>query len=333
MTERYSPQNPREVRRQNASQYENIWSGFAQARRALYAYEVPPGEDREPYNIWVDIADHLQPETKELIYEFGANDGYFHSILRSRGFRGKYVGVDIEGKDLPAVEHIARHRFPGTDVEFIQADAQNLKGVVDSNSVPAVAVNFINYHAEKPGRILSELHRILTDDGVGVVSSRSTTNQLDTWNIARWVAHSNGFAFAQELTSDGKFKPGVDLNRISVYSHFDINQTRRSLKDSKKFEIVHEHVQDTDLWVPTDSDAALHDLESVVESLLPYTVSMKDLRKPNSDDMQRMYEFIINHMRHFFIVSGLKYQQENNLARPYYKSHATQGFFVVKPIK
>lgn len=279
------------------------------------------------------MADHLNPRQTELIYEFGANDGYFHSILRNRGFNGKYVGVDIEGKDLPAVEYIARQRFPDAEVEFIQGDAQNLRGLVESNSVPAVAVNFVNYHAEKPGRILSELHRILTEDGRAVVSSRNVTNQLDTWNIARWVAHSNGFAFPQELTSDGKFIPGVPLNRISVYSHFDIDQTWRTLRDSRKFEIVHQHVQDTDLFVPTDTDTGLHDLESVVESLLPYTFSMTDLRRPDPDDMAKMYSFIIDHMRHFFIVSGLKYQQENGLARPYYKSHATQGFFEVKPIK
>jgi SAM-dependent methyltransferase len=333
MTEKYSPQHPREVRRLSESQYRSIWEGYADARRALYPYEVPPGEERRPYNIWEDMADHVDPVNASMVIEFGTNDGYFHSILRHRGFSGKFVGIDIEGKDLPSIEFIAHQRFPDADIDFIQGDAQDLRGIIADSSTPVAAANFITYHAEKPGRIFSELHRILEPQGKGLVSSRNVTNQKDTWEVARWVAHSHGFAFPQELTPDGKFIPGVTVSRLSVYSHFDIDQTRRSLEGSKKFRILHEHIQDTDLWIPTDNEAGLFDLGNVVESLLPYTVGMNDRSKPNQEDMENMHEFIHNHMRHYFIVSGAKNQRERNLPGPYHISHATQGFFVVEALK
>jgi len=333
MSEKFSPQKLSDVRKQRKNQYENIWNGYANARRTLYPYEVPPWEDRQPYNIWEDIADHLDPANAKEIVEFGANDGYFHSILRYRGFQGSYLGIDIEGNDLPASEFIARQRFPGVDVRFIQGDAQDLRGILANNSFAYAAANFITYHAERPGRVLSELHRILEPGGTGAVSSRNVTNQKDTWEVARWVAHSHGFAFPQELSTDGKFIPAVPVSRLSVYSHFDIDETRRSLENSKKFRIRHQHVQDDDLWIPTDNERGLDDLGSAVESLLPYTINMKDRSEPNPNDMAEMHDFIHQHMSHYFIASGLKNQQERDLPRPYHISHVTQGFFIVEAIK
>jgi hypothetical protein len=76
-----------------------------------------------------------------------------------------------------------------------------------------------------------------------------------------------------------------------------------------------------------------------VESLLPYTENITTRQKLSPDEMLIMHQFIHNHIRHFFITSAMKNQNEINnqygmdLQRPYYKSHASQGYFVVKAIK
>jgi len=344
MTERYSPHHHRHVRRQSESQYEDIGQGYAEARRRLYPYEVPPGESRKPYNIWEDIADHLEPKNKKIIAEFGTNDGYFHSVLRHKGFDGRFIGIDIEKNGLESAEYLAQltierlvrlGRIDGAEAEakFLHGDAQDLRGLIATSSVPAVAANFVAYHAERPYRILSEMHRILEPGGIGAISSRNVSNQRDIWEVTRWLAICHGFAFPQELDARGNFIKGVPIDRISVYSHFDIDQTRRALQSSKKFRILHEHIQDTELYIPTDDYVGINDLELVVESLLPYTVKIKDFSKPTSWDIRVMFKFLNEHMKEFFIVNGFKNQHELGLPGPFYISHATQGFFIVEAIK
>jgi SAM-dependent methyltransferase len=333
MSGNYSPQPPREVRSQSESQYESIWEAHADARRALYPYETPPWEDRKPYNMWEDMADRLDPANAAKIIDLGTNDGYLYKVLRYKGFGGKFIGIDIEGKDLPAVDYIIRHQFPDADVEFLQGDAQNLRGIIpDSSTAKAVAAK-IAYHVPKPGRLLSEMHRILEPGGRGFFSSRDITNQLDTWQMVRVVAHSQGFAFPQEMNSEtGEFISGVPIERISVYSHFDIGRMRQSLSQSKKFRIVEEKVQDDKLWVPT-TDVGWFDYSRVLESLLPYTISMRGLNRPTGDDLGAMSALIHGGIRQHFINSGLRNQKRYNLPMPCHISHVAQGFFEVEAIK
>jgi len=344
MSERYSPYRPNTVRDLSESQYENIWEGQADARRSLYPYEVPPWEERQPYNIWEDMAEQLDLPNITKIVEFGTNDGYFHSILRHKGFAGSFIGIDIEGKDLPAIEliareHIARLGIEGAGAHFIQGDVQNLSGIIESDSTPVVAANFVTYHTDNPKRVLSELYRILEKDGLGLISSRNVNNQKDIWEVARWVAHSHGFAFTQELSANRKSKAvkfirNVPTSTISVYSHFDIDRTREYLNsNSRKLKILHEHVQDTNLWVPTDKETGIFDLCRAVESLLPYTRSIKSYTRPSAEDMQLMHDWIFEHMWHYFYSSGQKNQHEYDLERPYHISHAAQGYFLVQAIK
>lgn len=331
--ERYSPHPPREVSRQNASQYENIWDLHADARRALYSYEVPPWEDREPYNIWEDMVDRLDPVNSSKIIDLGTNDAYLYKILRQKNFAGKFIGIDNEGKDLAAVEYVIRQQFPDADVEFLEGDAQNLQGIIPSNSTSTAIAAKIAYHVSKPGRMLSELHRILKPAGKGVLSSRDTTNQPDTWLMARIVAHSQGFAFPQEINSEtGQFISSVPIERISVYSHFDIRRMRQSLSQSKKFRIVDEKVQDGKLWIPT-TEVGWFDYSRALESLLPYTVNMKGGNRPTGADLEAMSSLVHGGIRQHFMNSGIRNQREYNLPMPYHISHVTQGFFEVEAIK
>jgi ubiquinone/menaquinone biosynthesis C-methylase UbiE len=332
MEARYSPQHPDEVRRQSFSQYESIWHGYADARRALYPYEVPPWESREPYNIWFDMADHLEPKVASKVIDIGTNDGYFHRILRDKGFQGEFIGIDIEGKDLPAVEHLANRRFPDFNVRFMQGDAQNLKNVIGTNSTSRAIAAFLTYHVPMPGRVLSEMHRILEPDGIGVISTRGVTNQLDTWQAAQLVAHNNGFAFPQELPSPGQFKKGVPIENISVYSHFGIKQSQDALYQSRKFKVLHEHIQDSDLWIKAD-ESGFFDYSRVVESLLPYTRNISSGESPKEADLEAMRSFINQVISSYFFTSAEKTRQEYGLDEPYYKSHANQAFFVVQAVK
>ncbi len=138
----YSPQPPREVRRQSERQYESIWEAHADARRALYPYEVPPWENREPYNMWEDMADRLDPSSSAKIIDLGTNDGYLYKVLRHKGFAGKFIGIDIEGRDLPAVNYLIKHQFPDADVEFLQEQLQPILPTMFQTRV-ACSRNFI----------------------------------------------------------------------------------------------------------------------------------------------------------------------------------------------
>ena len=336
VNERYSPHRPEEVRRGSQLQYESLWKGYASVRRALYSYARPPWEDKPAYNIWEDMAEQLDLNNLSKIVDLGTNDGYFHSVLRHKNFKGNFIGVDIEGKDLPVVEYIAKYmvqnRFPDTDVEFLQGDAHNLRGLVEDSSTPAAVAAFLVYHANRPGKIMSELHRILEPGGIGVISSRDVTNQLDTWSIARYLAHTHNFVFPQERARNGRFISGVPIEKVSVYSHFNINQTMASLSQSKKFKLLHACIQDGPLWIPTDQ-TGLFDIENAVESLLPYTVSLEDGRSPSDEEIEDMFVFLHKVMRKYFIASGLRNQQEQNLPMPCYISRVTQAYFVVEAVK
>jgi len=332
MNERYSPHRPLDVRRQSSTQYENIWHGYADARRALYPYEVEPGENRQPYNIWEDMADHLDPQNATKIIDIGTNDGYFHSILRHKGFKGEFIGIDIEGKDLPAVEAIAHHRFPGYNTQFIKGDAQNLKGVIETSSTPRAVAGFLPYHVPKPSKIFSEMHRILEPGGVGEVSTRDIKNQLDTWIMTRIVAHSHGYAFPLESPRPGQFIKNVPIEKITVYSHFGIEQTRASLSGSRRFRLLYEAVQDKDLWI-TGDEVGFFDYSRAVESLLPYTVKIATGQRPNDEDLQEMHYFIDTSLRNYFLENAAQNQVKYGLDQPYYKSHVSQAFFVVEAIK
>jgi SAM-dependent methyltransferase len=332
METQYSPQHPEDVRRQSSSQYESIWHGYADARRALYPYEVSPWENREPYNIWEDMADHLNPETATKIVDIGTNDGYFHGILRHKGFKGEFIGIDIEGKDLPIVEHIAKQRYRQYETNFLVGDAQNLRTVIETSSTPRATAGFLVYHVPKPGKVISEMHRILEPDGIGVVSTRGIANQLDTWQVAGVVAHSNGFAFPQELYAPGQFKSGVPVERISVYSHFGIEQTRSALASSPKFQLVHEHIQDRDLWIKADN-VGFYNYSRAIESLLPYTVNIDTGRRPTEDDLSIMENYILSTVKLHFYDQAERNRQNYDLSDAYYKSHVNQAFFVVKAVK
>lgn len=331
--EKYSPQHPAQVRRQSLSQYESIYDGYANARRSLYPYEVAPWEEREPYNIWEDMAGRLNSVGPTRIVDIGSNDGYFHSILRHKGFAGEYVGIDKEGKDLPAVEYIAKLGFPGMGIRFIEGDGEDLKEVIEDNSTPAAATAFVPYHVGKPGKLLSELHRILEPDGIGLVASRNETNQQDIWEIARVVAHSHGFAFPQEVSGKDNFIPGVPITNVSVYSHFNVKQTEQALKSSKKFKIVYRHLQESELWIPTDTETGLDDIERAIESLLPYTIRIKDGEDATKDDVAVMANYVQTIMRGYFVAMGEKTRSQYNLDRPYYKSYVSQAFFIVRARK
>jgi SAM-dependent methyltransferase len=332
MQERYSPHNPRQVRNLNERQYESIWDSNAQKRRELYKYEVMPGENRKPYNIWEDMAKHLDLEKAATVVDLGSNDGYFLQILKNRNFSGQYIGVEVEG-----VQELTQYLYGDPDtVQFIEGDATNLQGIIPENFTDRVIAANLIYHVDKPRRLFSEVYRILKPGGLAVFSSRDVGNQKDTWEQARQIGHNFGFGFHREIRPNDKGQRTLVPTRIEdiiVYSHFDTSALLRSLRESKRFKVSYEStVMRRPLWIPAQP-VGISDYQDAVESLFHYMEDIKTGRKLTEADLDEVRPYLHQYIESFIQSNGVRNQQEYDLPFPCHISQSVQGFVVVEAIK
>jgi ubiquinone/menaquinone biosynthesis C-methylase UbiE len=335
MRDRYSPHRPQYVQALNERQYSDAWEYRAVARRNLYQYEVPPGEVREPYNIWHEIADELDLVPGERLVDHGTAEGDFYRIIRSRGYSPEFIGVDIEAGHSDGLERWIRSEYSDADFRLVEGDSQNLASIFPDNYTGKQTANFLAYHVPRPSRLLSEIHRLGEPGSLAVLSTRGIENQRDIWETARLVAHNNGSAFKQEFDERTlRFINGKSIDSISFYSHFSIEQMRQSLNQSKKFNIVKDRgdAQKSPLWIPT-SESGWFDLSWAVQSLLANMVNLKTGHPPEEKELNAMSDWLEVHMRPHFINQGLYNQNAMGLPGPYYISQVRQGYFVVEIVK
>jgi len=103
----------------------------------------------------VDKVLKLQPE--ESLLDLGTGPGDFPLRLRRAGHRGRLVGIDAS----PGM--IAKAKSAGSDIEFLQADAQSLP--FPDESFDVVTARHMLYHVPDIPRALREVHRVLRPNG------------------------------------------------------------------------------------------------------------------------------------------------------------------------
>jgi len=77
----------------------------------------------------------------------------------------------------------ARKKISGTHVEFQVADIENLK--YSDNSYDIVMAHHVIYHAGDKDKALSELKRVVKDDGVVSITTNSEKHMLNVYDIGR----------------------------------------------------------------------------------------------------------------------------------------------------
>ena len=102
--------------------------------------------------------------TRKIVLDLAGGDGYGSSLLKEIGHPQEVVSIDI---DLPTTR--SAHLTHGESVDFVNADAQNLP--FPDASFPVVT-SFETYeHLARPKQFLSEISRVLTPDGILVIST------------------------------------------------------------------------------------------------------------------------------------------------------------------
>ena len=99
--------------------------------------------------------------------DVGCGSGYGAEVLR--GF-ATYDGVDLSAESLGN----ATHTFGGADISFHKGDAYSLP--FDDASFDVVVCFEMLEHVEQPERVVAEIRRVLTADGIAISSTPDKTN-------------------------------------------------------------------------------------------------------------------------------------------------------------
>lgn len=98
------------------------------------------------------------------ILDIGSADGTFTKIIVEKSKAKTVIGIDV----LPSSVLYAKRRFARSKiVSFRMADAHQLP--LPDRSLDAVFCLETLEHVENPSLVVSEMHRVLKDDGYGVV--------------------------------------------------------------------------------------------------------------------------------------------------------------------
>lgn len=106
----------------------------------------------------------LVPPTAGRILDIGSADGTFTKIILDKSNAAKIIGVDV----LPKSISYAKRRFVRSKrMSFRTADAHKLPFV--DKSFDAVFCLETLEHVEDPEKVISEMYRVLKDDGYAVI--------------------------------------------------------------------------------------------------------------------------------------------------------------------
>jgi 2-polyprenyl-3-methyl-5-hydroxy-6-metoxy-1,4-benzoquinol methylase len=104
------------------------------------------------------------------VLDIGCQYGLFSFFLLEKG--AKVTAVDISERWVQKCTEKAASEYPGRDVKFLVADAQDLP--FKNESFDAVVCTEVVEHVDFPGKVISEIYRVLVPDGVLVLGTPNT---------------------------------------------------------------------------------------------------------------------------------------------------------------
>lgn len=106
------------------------------------------------------------------VLDVGCHYGIFSFYMLERG--ASVTGIDIAEKWVQRCSEQAREKHPGGPAEFLVADAQALP--FGDESFDVVICLEVVEHVDFPGKVMSEVHRVLRPGGVLVVGTPNTSS-------------------------------------------------------------------------------------------------------------------------------------------------------------
>lgn len=297
----YSPKSKETVRLENELQYGEVWPLSADIRREhTLKYAVPQR------NMWKEMADVMVGSGVSNFVDFGASSGYIIRQALNSGFEGKIIGIEKEASYLSLAEQIIRADYPDADFALMEGDAQNL-GLDDNSTEAAIAAN-LAYHLPQPGRLSSEVHRIVSPGGIIVFSTKDMDHQEEVWMLANLA----GVRFGAEPIHP-------------FYWHYPITQMRHGLEQSKKFRVINEISQFSESQIRDDNQGeGWDDLKQVVFSLVSLMKSKETGLPPSLTDVNEFLE--TREVREFLF----KRQVEN---KGFFQGKVRMAFWVCENLK
>ncbi len=122
---------------------------------------------------WPEVESFLDGRTAELSLDLGCANGRHAELLTERAER--VIGADVSAGLLAEAEERATEH--GFDLDLVQCDAANIPLADDSVSL-AVYVATLHHLPSRAARLgsLDELARVLSPDGIALVSAWSTAH-------------------------------------------------------------------------------------------------------------------------------------------------------------
>jgi SAM-dependent methyltransferase len=143
------------------------------ARQSIYVYQQPIVD---LHNLSLDLA---QLSGDEFVLDIGCGNGAYLATLARRRHRGFVAGIDLS----PGMLDAARTR---SSAPLTIGDAQALP-VRDASFDVVLAMHML-YHASDRALAISELRRVMRDDGVTLVVTNSDEHLREIHDIVRAAA-------------------------------------------------------------------------------------------------------------------------------------------------
>lgn len=110
-----------------------------------------------------EVSDVIEP-VKGNILDIGCNDGTFSKIIFDKSGASELIGIDVVKK---TVDWANKHWGNSRKIKFVVADAQDLP--FESSTFEAVFALEVLEHVFDPVKVLSEIKRVLKNNGYAVI--------------------------------------------------------------------------------------------------------------------------------------------------------------------
>jgi len=179
---------------------------YSDGARLEIRKKIHEGYSRIGHNLYELACSLLDLRPTEDVLDVGCGLGDFLMLVRSRGHLGKLCGLDLSAQVIEQAKRISGGR--GLYVDFIKGNATRLQFPASSFSC-VTALHVLGQ--DDPGKIISELGRVLKAGGRVVVSTNSRSSYPLLEELKNRARERFGWFVASEWTEgfDSETAPEV----------------------------------------------------------------------------------------------------------------------------
>lgn len=189
--------------------------------------------------------------SEKRVLDIGCQYGVFSFYLHERGAR--VTGMDISEKWVARCNKEASARYPDGDFLFQVADAQDLS--FEDESFDLVVCTEVVEHVDFPGKVVSEIHRVLEPEGVLVLGTPNTSSYyVRLYKVLKRILPMKSIRWAIRKIFSAKEEGLTEkvLNQLSPESRERFDIEYRKLKEmgeelgitDREKEQIDEHVRE-----------------------------------------------------------------------------------------